>query len=89
MGILSQNAGGFGSIKEAAEVYAANELKPLRARLAQVNDWLGEEVICFRQYALVTAKNLSSVRRSSSSINDSTHSDLSFRTKRLTRLAVP
>lgn len=38
MGILSQNAGGFGSIKEVAEVYAANELEPLRARLTQVND---------------------------------------------------
>lgn len=57
MGILWRSMGGFGSIKEAAEVYAANELEPLRARLAQVNDWLGEKVICFRQYALVTAKN--------------------------------
>lgn len=38
MGIVPQNAGGFGSIKEAAEVYAANELEPLQARLAQVND---------------------------------------------------
>ncbi|WP_027601393.1 MULTISPECIES: phage portal protein [Pseudomonas] len=57
MGIVPQNAGGFGSIKEAAEVYAANELEPLQARLAQVNDWLGEEVIRFRQYELVNTKN--------------------------------
>lgn len=57
MGIVPQNAGGFGSIKEAAEVYAANELEPLQARLAQVNDWLGEEVIRFRQYELLNAKD--------------------------------
>ena len=57
MGIVPQNAGGFGSIKEAAEVYAANELEPLQARLAQVNDWLGEEVIRFRQYELVNTTN--------------------------------
>jgi PBSX family phage portal protein len=52
MGIVPQNAGGFGSIKEAAEVYAANELEPLQARLAQVNEWLGEEVIRFQIYEI-------------------------------------
>lgn len=52
MGIVPQNAGGFGSIRDAAQVYAANELEPLQARLAQVNDWLGEEVIRFRPYEL-------------------------------------
>lgn len=57
MGIVPQNAGGFGSIKEAAEVYAANELEPLQARLAQVNEWLGEEVIRFRQYELLNTRD--------------------------------
>lgn len=52
MGIVPQNAGGFGSIRDAALVYAANELEPLQARLAQVNEWLGEEVIRFRPYEL-------------------------------------
>lgn len=50
MGIVPQNAGGFGSIKEAAQIYAANELEPIQARLQQVNDWLGEEVITFRSF---------------------------------------
>ncbi|WP_295514913.1 phage portal protein [uncultured Pseudomonas sp.] len=52
MGIVPQNAGGFGSIRDAAEVYAANELEPLQARLAQLNEWVGEEVIRFRPYEL-------------------------------------
>jgi PBSX family phage portal protein len=56
MGIVPQNAGGFGSIREAAEVWAANELEPIQARLSQVNDWLGEEVIRFKAFELVAAK---------------------------------
>lgn len=52
MGIVPQNACGFGSIRDAAQVYAGNELEPLQARLAQGNDWLGEEVIHFRPYEL-------------------------------------
>jgi PBSX family phage portal protein len=52
MGIVPVNAGGFGSIKEAAEVWAANELEPLQARLSQVNEWLGEEVVRFKPFEL-------------------------------------
>lgn len=47
MGIVPQNAGGFGSIKEATEVWVQNELEPLQSRLQQVNEWLGEEVVRF------------------------------------------
>lgn len=50
MGIVPQNAGGFGSIKEATDVWVQNELEPLQARLQQVNEWLGEEVIRFKEY---------------------------------------
>lgn len=52
MGIVPTNAGGFGSLREAAEVWAVNELEPIQARLAQVNEWLGEEVIRFREFEL-------------------------------------
>ncbi|MBB6153690.1 PBSX family phage portal protein [Pseudomonas sp. JAI115] len=52
MGIVPQNAGGFGSLREAAEVWAVNELEPLQARLAQVNEWLGEEVVRFKAFEL-------------------------------------
>ncbi|MNR52882.1 hypothetical protein D3C85_1727990 [compost metagenome] len=48
MGVVPQNAGGFGSIREAAQVWAVNELEPEQARLRQVNEWLGEEVVRFR-----------------------------------------
>lgn len=41
------NAGGFGSIKDAAEVWMASELEPVQARLQQVNEWVGEEVVRF------------------------------------------
>jgi len=52
MGIVPTNAGGFGSLREAAEVWAVNELEPIQARLAQVNEWLGDEVVRFREFSL-------------------------------------
>lgn len=50
MGIVPQNAGGFGSIREAAEIYVANELEPIQARMTQINDWLGKKVMRFKSY---------------------------------------
>ena len=52
MGIVPQNAGGFGSLREAAQVWAMNELEPMQARLAELNEWLGLEVIRFREFEL-------------------------------------
>jgi PBSX family phage portal protein len=52
MGIVPQNASGFGSIRDAAQVWAVNELEPEQARLRQINDWLGEEVVQFNPYEL-------------------------------------
>lgn len=52
MGIVPQNAGGFGSIKEAAQIYAENELAPIQTRMTQLNDWMGEEVLKFSSYTL-------------------------------------
>lgn len=54
MGVVPQNAGGFGSIREAAEIWAVNELEPEQARLMQINEWLGEEVIRFAPYVVST-----------------------------------
>jgi capsid portal protein len=50
--IVPQNAGGFGSIKDAAAIWAMNELEPIQAKLLQVNEWLGEEVIRFDEFKL-------------------------------------
>lgn len=52
MGVVPSNAGGFGSITQAATVFAINELQPLQRRLAQVNEWLGEEVVRFKDYEI-------------------------------------
>lgn len=43
MGIITQNAAGFGSLQEAAQVWADNELAPLQARLSVVNEWVGKK----------------------------------------------
>ena len=54
MGIIPHNTGGFGDAEKAASVFAANEIAPLQARMLEVNEWLGEEVIRFRQYELAS-----------------------------------
>jgi PBSX family phage portal protein len=50
LGIVPSNSGGFGAIAPAAKVFGANELRPLQARLAAVNEWIGEEVVTFDPY---------------------------------------
>ena len=52
MGIVPKNAGGFGSPKEAGEVWATLELEPIQTRLALLNDWVGEEVVRFKPFEL-------------------------------------
>ena len=52
MGIVPQNAGGFGSVREAAKIWFMNELEPIQTRLQQVNDWAGEEVVRFKDLLL-------------------------------------
>ncbi|MNC78409.1 Phage portal protein [compost metagenome] len=37
LGIVPQNSGGFGSIREAATVWTAMELAPLQSRLTAIN----------------------------------------------------
>ncbi|MFN1141776.1 phage portal protein [Serratia quinivorans] len=52
MCIVPENAGGFGNVKEASEVFVRNELIPLQRRMQELNDWMGEEVIIFENYVL-------------------------------------
>lgn len=52
MCIVPENAGGFGNVKEASEVFVRNELIPLQRRMQELNDWMGDEVIVFEQYYL-------------------------------------
>lgn len=48
LGIVPQNSGGFGSIRDAVEVWTATELEPLQAMAAEVNYWAGEQVVAFQ-----------------------------------------
>lgn len=47
LGIVPQNNGGFGSIRDAAEIWAFTELEPLQSRLAEVNTWHGVDLLKF------------------------------------------
>lgn len=51
LGIVPKNAGGFGSIGQAAQVFVQNEIAPLQARFLELNDWIGQEVVRFEPYA--------------------------------------
>lgn len=55
LGIVPQNSGGFGSIRDAATVWAAMELAPLQTRMTAVNEWLGQNVIAFDPFELAPA----------------------------------
>ncbi len=50
MCIVPENAGGFGNVKEASEVFVRNELIPLQRRMQELNEWIGEDVIVFDSY---------------------------------------
>ncbi|MDE4029651.1 phage portal protein, partial [Glaesserella parasuis] len=53
MGIIPNNTGGFGDIEKAGKVFFINEILPLQQRLAEINQWLGKEVITFNPYILL------------------------------------
>lgn len=52
MGIVPGNTGGFGDPRKAAEVFHNNEMLPLQAKLAEINELVGEKVISFDPYQL-------------------------------------
>lgn len=52
MSVIPNNTGGFGDVTKAATVFWCNEVVPLQARMTAINDWVGEEVMRFKPYAL-------------------------------------
>ncbi|CPG12435.1 phage portal protein [Burkholderia pseudomallei] len=52
LGIVPSNSGGFGTPDTAARVFGRNEIRPLQARFAELNDWLGDEVVTFDDYEI-------------------------------------
>lgn len=49
IGVMPQNAGGLGDPEKAAAVFYEAEIVPLQQRFLQVNDWLGIEVVRFKE----------------------------------------
>lgn len=52
MGVMPNNAGGFGDAKKAAEVFYWYEILTLQNMLFDINDQVGEEIISFNEYQL-------------------------------------
>jgi capsid portal protein len=52
LGLVPTGTTGFGSVVPAAQVFAVNELVPLQARLRELNDWMGDEIVAFAPYAV-------------------------------------
>lgn len=57
LGIVPNNTGGFGNIRDAAEVFWHNEAKPLQSRMMMINEWAGMELIKFKDYELPTGSS--------------------------------
>ncbi|WP_201556293.1 phage portal protein [Psychrobacter sp. 72-O-c] len=53
MGVVPNNAGGFGDAKKAAEVFYWHEILPLQNMLLDINEQVGETIITFNGYELV------------------------------------
>ncbi|ENA4889119.1 portal protein [Escherichia coli] len=49
-----ENIGSLGDIEKVAKVFVRNELIPLQDRIREINGWLGQEVIRFKNYSLDT-----------------------------------
>lgn len=52
MGGKPENIGSVGDIGKVSKVFVRNELKPLQARLMELNEWAGEDIITFEKYSL-------------------------------------
>jgi PBSX family phage portal protein len=55
LGIIPANSGGFGDVGKAAGVFFENEIVPLEVAFHAINDWIGEEVVAFKDYAPIAA----------------------------------
>lgn len=50
LGIVPQNNGGFGDIRSANDAFFLNEIEPIQAKMLQLNDHAGFQVISYRPY---------------------------------------
>lgn len=54
MGGKPENIGSMGDIEKVARVFVRNELTPLQVRFKEISDWLGMEVIRYKDYSIDT-----------------------------------
>ena len=47
LGMIPTNAGGFGDVEKATQVFIANEVSPIQVRMRGLNDAMGVEVFRF------------------------------------------
>lgn len=47
LGVVLQNSGGFGNIKDATHVFMVNEIVQLQDRFRELNEWLGMDAVRF------------------------------------------
>lgn len=50
IGVVPANAGGFGNVGDASDVFHRNEIEPLQVRTLELNDWLGVEAVAYKPY---------------------------------------
>jgi PBSX family phage portal protein len=50
LGVVPANAGGFGDVGRAADVFHRHEIVRLQMKLLAVNDWVGAEAVKFADY---------------------------------------
>lgn len=53
LGVVPQNSGGFGNIKDATQAFLVNEIVHIQDRLQEVNAWAGEEVVTFEPMSVI------------------------------------
>lgn len=53
IGVVPQNAGGFGDIEKAAKVFYYNEIIYYQNLFMQINERLGREIVAFNEYDLI------------------------------------
>lgn len=52
IGIIPQNAGGFGNVSETLDVFMRLEIVPIMGRMLAINDWFGAEVLRFDPFRM-------------------------------------
>ncbi|SFG08264.1 phage portal protein, PBSX family [Novosphingobium sp. CF614] len=50
IGVIPQNASGFGKVSETLDAYYGTEIIPIIRRMLRMNDWFGAQVLSFRDY---------------------------------------